>query len=112
MPAIYFKYKLGGKIPVRTMQELVNALPLIVSRALDVTKEDIQVWGIPPDPFDVNLKELQLAIPIHAYPERVKNLEARKELIITAIRSIVGSHEPHVGWVWIQPSSDTALGRI
>lgn len=119
MPVVMLMYK-PGRVPWDQLAELADALPRIVSDALDVpddpgkrlTEKNIQVKGILPDPFDRNLHELQLTIPIHAYPERIANLEERKDRIVAAIREIVGTYDPHIGWVWVQPVSDTAFGRI
>jgi len=111
MPVVFLKYRLD-KLPSETMHKVADALPVIVSRALDVPPDDIQVWSLPADTFDRNVKNpLQMMIPIHGYHERLYNLEQRKDSIVSAVREIVGDRV-HVGWVWILPSSETAFGRI
>ena len=107
------------------MRKLVSELPRIVSSSLDVpedetkrlTIDDIQVWSLPSDRFDVNIKDLQLMILLHNYLERIVNLEERKNNITKQIGDILAEYD-HTsltkvnGWVWILPSSDTAFGKI
>lgn len=120
MPVIFLKYH-PDLVSDREMAMLVAALPKIVSGALDVPEDpnkrlgpkDIQVWCFPPEKFDVNLRALQLMIPVHGYPERVANLEERKNTINSAIRDVLGPDSgADIGWTWVLPSSDTAFGRI
>jgi len=119
MPVILLKYR-PDIVSDETMFKLVAELPIIVSGALDVPDdpgkrlrpEDIQVWALPPNKFDINVKGLQLMIPLHYYPERVVNLEARKDAIVSGVRQVLGNAAPDIGWVWILPSQDTAFGRI
>ena len=120
MPVILLKYK-PSRIPAKSMKKLMSVLPAIVSDALDVPEDpnmrlrakDIQIWVLPENQFDVNLKPLQMLIPIHAYPQRVKNLEERKDRIVIHVRShLVALGSDMIGFIWILPSSDTAFGKI
>ncbi len=120
MPVILLKYR-PSEVPDEVMQELVAALPEIVSRALDIpndpgkrlTTNDIQVWTLPEGKFDVNIKPLQMLIPLHAYSERIDDLELRKDIIAADIHEILAAFGFDTGgFIWILPSSDTAFGKF
>ncbi len=124
MPVVFMKYK-PNCIPDEVMQKLVAELPRIFADALSVPEDpevrltpgDIQIWDMPAGKFDVGLQDLQMMIPLHPHPERIKNLEQRKDKITNQIRDILAGHDLFggvnvKGWVWILPSSETAFGKF
>ena len=124
MPVVLLRYK-ANRLNMKTMQMLTAALPKIFADALDVpenpgarlTPADIQIWPMKSDELDVNVKDLQMMMPLHAFPERIANLEERKDKIMHQVRELLADQVafgggPIEGWVWLLPSNDTAFGRL
>lgn len=119
MPVVSLYYK-PNRIPDEVASKLAKALPEIIASALDVseqigsrlTAEDIEIRVTSSHPFDVNNKDLEIMVWAHEYPERLQNLEDRKEKILVGVRHIFADYDLNViAWVWIllQP---TAFGRV
>ena len=121
MPLVVLTYKpdhLSEEIIRRLVPELTHA----VADALDVpgnlearlTPDDIEVYVAQSQSLDFNTKDLEILIWAHQYPERLQNLEERKDKILAKVHQVleIEDFNPGItGWVWIllQP---TAFGKI
>jgi len=122
MPLAVIQHKAGGELRELAGQ-LAKKLPHIIAPALSVetherhdgklTSEDIEVWCFEGTSDDVNTKDLEIIIWAHEYPERLKNFEERKDMIVSNVRRILNEYgyQDVKGFVWIllQPS---AFGRF
>lgn len=115
MPLVVVQYK-AERITVQMLMHLTTALPGIVATALDVPENqdarlapsDIEVWTQESGKFDVNTKDLEIIIWAPLFPERLLNLEERKDAIVRAVRRFLADYDRNLtGFVWVllQPSA-------
>jgi len=126
MPLVVLKYNPNLKAGAVFLSELTNKLTEAVSRALDVperadarlTKSDIEVWVQEFGSNDISTRDLEIVVWAHQYPERLVNLEERKEQILRELRAFIMKNEDLAkhktipsGFVWVllQP---TAFGTF
>lgn len=114
MPVAILRY--SWKIPENVLRQLTEKLPSIISDALDIsenpnarlTSSDIEVWTQKTQNEDVNTKDLEILIHAHQYPERLLNVDERKDKVVMQVRVLLAENKLKIkGWVWIllQPSS-------
>ncbi|MBU6388409.1 hypothetical protein KGQ72_00800 [Patescibacteria group bacterium] len=126
MPLVILKYNPNLRVGAVFLSELTNKLTEAVSGALDVperedarlTKGDIEVWVQESGSHDISTRDLEIVVWAHQYPERLANLEERKEQILRELRTFLaenGDLAEHKttpsGFVWVllQP---TAFGTF
>ena len=119
MPVVHLRYR-PESIPESVIKNLLKVLPKIIANELDVRKnksarlkaDDIEISVFPAQPLDINIKSLEIMIWAHGYPERLKNIEERKDKIAARVRSFLLDYDVIIGgWVWIL-LPPTAFGRI
>lgn len=119
MPLVVVNYQKNEIDPV-IVRNVANGLPKIVARALDVVGNeqarlsagDIEVWVQEAGSQDVNGKGLEIVIWANEYPERLANLNDRKEEILRGVRDLLPHYPGNLtGFVWVllQPG---AFGEI
>lgn len=121
MPLSLIQHKSGHRLNTLA-EKLAQQLPRIVASALTlpdrkeldglVNPEDIIVRCVEGRSADVNTKDLEIIIWAHDFPERLANLEERKDQILQGVRDFLREHDQNVsGFVWIllQP---TAFGTF
>jgi hypothetical protein len=96
------------------LTDFVSLLPEIVARALHVkenpdahlTANDIEVWVQESGRLDVNAKDIQIIIWANEHPERLADLEQRKDFIVQYVRDSFYS-KILTGYVWVllQPAA-------
>jgi hypothetical protein len=102
-------------------QKLALELPNIIAPALSlgerelhdgkVTPNEIMVWLVFGQET-VNGKDLELLVAAHNFPERVANIEDRKEQILAGIRTFLADYDRNVtGAVCVFPTP-MAYGEI
>ena len=105
-----------GPVPEWMVAKLVKQLPWIVAEALDVEKNpdariisnEIEVCVRESGELDINTKDLEIIIWANSYPERLANLEQRKDEILQDVRKFLGDHDRNLtGFVWVllQPAA-------
>jgi hypothetical protein len=115
MPLVALQYK-RKSIRDKMLGKLARALPTIVAGALDIpenrnarlTPAEIEVWVMESGKHDVNVKDIEIIIWAHDYPERLANLEARKETILDGVRTFLAANNQSLSgfvWVLLQPSA-------
>lgn len=115
MPLVVMNCK-KGRLLGDMIGNLANELPAIVARALHVeknlkghlTSEDIEVEVRESGPYDVNIKDLEITIWANDYPERLANLDKRREEILSGIREFLRDYDRNLSgfvWVLLQPAS-------
>ena len=121
MPVVILSYN-TDRVDEELLRRLCRDLMGIVSRALDIpendkarlTRDDIEIRARMVQDFDHNAKDLEIMVFAHQYPERLANLEERKEQIVLALRHIIReeySNKELIGWVQII-LAPIAHGRI
>lgn len=109
MPLVVIQHK-AGRVLDDMLSKLSQAMPEIVASALDVeenksarlTPNDVEVHVQESGKFDVNTKDLEIVIWANSYPERLKNLEQRKEAIIQGVRTFLADYDRNLfGYVWV-----------
>ncbi|HDH07804.1 MAG TPA: hypothetical protein ENH35_05930 [Candidatus Moranbacteria bacterium] len=87
------------------LNNLIQVLPVFVADALTVpntdgelTPGDIEVYVSDFGPLDVHTKLIEIIVFSNEYPERIKNLDERRDKLI---RSIKGYSPIKDGFVWI-----------
>lgn len=128
MPLVVVQYK-SGRLKEDILQKLAEGLPKIVAKALHVeenpaahlTPNDVEVWVRKSGKLDVNTKDLEIIIWAKSYPERLQNLEERKDAIVRSIRAAfwgrqiidrdldLSSFSGGYVWVLLQPA---AYGKL
>lgn len=121
MPLVTLQYKAGRQLK-ELAENLAEALPEIVAPNLtlpereqldgQVTPDDIVVRCTESGTSDINTKDLEIIIWAHEFPERLKNLEERKEAIIRGVWTFLADYDRNVSgfvWVLLQP---TAFGQL
>lgn len=98
MPFVTMRYK-RSRVTSSFVDMLAHELPRIIAPHLSlggrerneglVTPDDIMVQCEEGGPYDVNTKDIQISILAHDFPERVVNLESRKEAILEGIRAVM-----------------------
>src|SRR3989338_6036886 len=100
MPLVVLQHK-AGRIAEQMLTSLVYVLPNIVARALHaeknydawLTPNDIEVRVQESGKFDANARDLEIIIWANSYPERLRNLEERKDVIVQAIRKFLADYD-------------------
>ena len=119
MPLVVVTHEVG-RVPPDMLIKLARALPEIVAQALNVeeneharlTVADIEVRVQESGPYDFNVKDLEIIIWANDYPERLVNLDERKETILKGVREFLRDFDRNLSgfvWVLLQP---TAFGEI
>ncbi len=119
MPLVVVQHK-TGRVLEDMLVTLTHALPDIVAGALDVpeneaarlTAGDIEVWVQESGKYDVNTKDLEIVIWVTDFPERKKDLERRKDVILQGVRTFLAEYDRNLSgfvWVLLQP---TAFGEL
>ncbi len=118
MPLVLLQYRPNlGLTNMAT--ELAEELPKIVAPALNINgrenlngrvlPEDVTVWLVPGGEHDQNVKDLEIMIWAHDFPERKMTLEVRKNEVIEGVQRFLDDRlgRPVSGFVWIllQPSA-------
>ena len=120
MPLAHLQYKRDRGLE-EIAARLAMELPAIVSRALDVpgngkmrlTPDEIEVPVDESGKFSVNIKDIEIRIIAHDYPERTNDIEERKDFILGEIRRFLADYDRNLtGWVWVLPQQKTAFGKI
>lgn len=121
MPVVILSYN-ANKIDEQLLRCLCDELMEVVAEALNIqgnkdarlSRDDIEIRSRPVQDHDWNAKDLEIMIFAHQYPERLTNLEERKEKVVTAVRHIIRErycNKEIIGWVWIL-LAPTAFGRV
>jgi hypothetical protein len=90
---------------------IVRNLPDIVADALDceaghLTPQDIMIQVDEVGPFDsANLKDLNVTIYAHDYPERAANLDSRRMQIERGLKQLLGEGQSWYVWIFLEKSS-------
>ena len=117
MPLVVVQYKASRfNEDMLMLQRLVESLPEIVGFALNapenedacLSPSDIEVWVQESGRFDVNTKDLEIIIWANLYPERLRNLEQRRDVILQAVRKFLADYDRNLSgfvWVLLQPAS-------
>lgn len=119
MSLVVVNHQVGRVLP-DMLNELAQAMPEIVARALNVeeheeahlTANDVEVWIRESDLYDVNNKDIEIIIWANHYPERLANLGERKEIILNGVRGFLKDYDRNLSgfvWVLLQPG---AFGEI
>lgn len=119
MPVALLRYD-PDKVPLVIAAGLARELRNYISEALDVPKNpnarltyrDIEVSLVKHGKLDPNTKDLEVMVWAHSYPERLRNLEERKDEIVAKVKKYLKKNRWKAeGWVWVllQPS---AFGKI
>ena len=115
MPLVVMNCK-KGRLLGDMIEKLAQELPIIVSRALHVeenpkghlTSDDIEVEVRESGTYDVNIKDLEITIWANHYPERLVNIDERREKIVLGIRDFLRDYDRNPSgfvWVLLQPAS-------
>lgn len=115
MPVVLLQYK-ADRVPEEIVAKLAKRLTELISEALDVPEnqsarlhpEDIEIFVTPSQKLDLNTKHLEIMVWAHQYPERLLNLEDRKDKVLYGVKAFLAMCDLDVsGWVWIllQPTS-------
>jgi len=117
MPLVYIQYKVG-RFAENLVEYLAGRMPEIVANALDAGQEgnkeaclfpgDVEVWVRESGKLDVNTRDLEIIIWANSYPERLANLEQRKDRIIRDVREFLGNYDRNLSgfvWVLLQPGA-------
>lgn len=119
MPLVQLSYK-GDRELGPIAKQLAGELPELVARTLSVPDnekarleaDDIEVHVRQTTSFDVNTKDLEIIIWANEYPERLANLDFRKEVILHGVREFLRDYDRNLtGFVWVllQPGSFGSL---
>lgn len=111
MPLVVIQYKVGY-LNEDMVRGLAESMPKIVADALDAgwggNKEaylfpgDVEVWVQESGKLDVNTRDLEVIIWANSYPERMVNLEQRKDTIVRGVREVLGNYDRNLsGYVWV-----------
>jgi hypothetical protein len=111
MPLVVIQYK-RLYLNEDMIHELAKHLPEIVADALDAGQEgnnearlfpgEVKVLVQEPGKLDVNTRDLEIIIWANSYPERLKNLEQRKNKIVRGVRKALGNYSRNLsGFVWV-----------
>ena len=115
MPLVVVQHK-AGRITEQMLTNLAKAMPEIVAAGLNAPENqdaclipsDIEVWVQESGRFDVNTKDLGIIIWANSYPERLRNLDQRKDAIVQAVRKFLADCDRNLsGYVWVllQPAA-------
>lgn len=117
MPLVVIQYK-RAFLYKDSVHKLAKKLPEIVADALDAgqggNKEaslfprEVEVWVQESGALDVNTRDLEIIIWANSYPERLKNLEQRKNKIVRGVRKVLGTRNSSLSgfvWVLLQPGA-------
>lgn len=119
MPLVVVQHKVG-RILEDMLQKLAESLPEIVAKALSAEENqdaclipsDVEVWVQESGKLNVNTKDLEIIIWANSYPERLRDLERRKDMIVRAVRKFFADYDRNLSgfvWVLLQP---TAFGEL
>lgn len=106
MPVVQLRYKPNNDLDM-LVRRLAKALPAIVAPQLNVAeREGEEGWVAITDVIvevtegssvtDVQLRDLQIMIISHDFPERVRTCEKRKDAIIDGVRSFLADYDRNV----------------
>lgn len=115
MPLVVVQHK-AGRLNEDMLQKLAESLPGIVANALNVkeneaarlTSSDVEVWVQESGKFDVNTKDLEIIVWANSYPERLSDLEFRKDVILKFVRWFLSDYDRNLSgfvWVLLQPAA-------
>lgn len=117
MPLVVIQYK-DGYLNKDMVRGLAESMPRIVADALDagspenreayLSSSDIEVWVQESGKLDVNTRDLEIIIWANSYPERLVNLEQRKNAVIRDVRHVLGNYDRNLSgfvWVLLQPGA-------
>lgn len=116
MPLALLQYKSGRGLE-DLAKALSTALPSIVAPALDVKEnkrarvqpEHVEVWVANSHPHDRNIRDLAIIVWANEYPERLANLDERRQQIQQAVRIFLHENSAYSlsgsVWVLLQPGS-------
>lgn len=115
MPLVVVQHK-AGRITEQMLENLAKAMPEVVATALNapenhdacLSPSDIEVWVQESGKFDVNTKDLEIIIWASSYPECLRDLERRKDVIVQAVRKFLADFDRNLSgfvWVLLQPSA-------
>jgi hypothetical protein len=82
-----------GRLPGDMIQNLAKELPAIIAGALTIEEGDIKVEVRESNPHDINLKDLEIAIWVNKYPERLARLDVRREKIVLAVDDFLRDYD-------------------
>ncbi len=110
MPVVVLRYEKYGKAQW-FRRDLFKALPGIIGPVLEVEEKDVIVASAEQSAeydYTQNSRDFEIYIVLHAFPDRMRNLQERGEQIQKGIREFLQKHrEPNGkgadGFVWILP---------
>lgn len=117
MPLVVIQHEADRELDY-VVGRLSKEMPGIVARALDVeenpdarlTPDDVEVHVQKSGEFDTNTKDLEIVIWANEYPERLRNLDERKDRMVKEVRAFLVEYRSIrniSGFVWIllQPAA-------
>jgi hypothetical protein len=114
MPLVIVRRR-ASKITDARIKHIAKHLPEVVAQALSceegrLTPEDIMIQVDEVGPLDSAMKDLNVTIYAHDYPERAANLAERCARITREFQYMIGDGQSWYIWVFLQKScygSDT-----
>ena len=115
MPLVVMHCKQDRLLP-DMIQKLAQELPVIVSRALHVEENPaghlgprhIEVRVTESSSYDVNISDVAITVWANLYPERLANLDERREKILAGMRDVLRDYDRDIegdAWVLLQAGS-------